>query len=149
VSYQCGGSAGPDHIGGTGGARGSSFTPRTAPTLSNIEVSTVKLSCTSDELDGFEAMDDAALTEVIRDALKKFRARDNEPAQDDLDNTTTRGVTGGPREGAKVAQDAAAATLRTYGLSESVIRESVRPHDTSAADRRAAERLIPGLGRLK
>ncbi len=109
----------------------------------------MRLSCTSDELDSFDQMDDADLAKLVRDSLKKFRARDNEAdAEDDLDNTTTRGVTGGPRNGAEVAKDTAD-TLRRCGLSESRIRETLHSNDTSAADRRAAERLIPGLDRLK
>jgi hypothetical protein len=119
--------------------------------LTNVEVMNVKLSCTADEIEEFEGLSDTDLAALIRASLKKFRARDNEPDAEDDDppaNATTTGVRGGPKEGSKVAQDAAA-TLRMYGLSESVIRESVHPHDTSAADRRGAARLIPGLDRLK
>jgi len=109
----------------------------------------VKLSCTSDEIESFEAMDDAELAALVRKSLGEFRGKragaeaEAEPdAEDDLENATTRGVTGGPREGERVAQDAAARATHDAAL---------KAHERNIADAertREMEQLIPGYGRL-
>jgi hypothetical protein len=96
----------------------------------------VKLSCTSDELDDLEGLDDAALAKVVRDALKGFRSgRDSRAGKDiDLIDATTSGVSGGPREGEKVTQDSA---LRRH---EQHVLQSERDREVAA--------IIPHYGRL-
>jgi hypothetical protein len=106
----------------------------------------VKLSCTSDEIESFEAMDDAELAALVRESLKAFRGKrsgaETEAQDDDLENATTRGVTGGPREGGRVAQDAAARATHDAAL---------KAHERNVADAeqtREIEKFIPGYGRL-
>ena len=97
----------------------------------------MKLSCTSDELDDLESLDDAALAKVVRDALKGFRGRDSARVSkdSDLSNVTTRGVTGGPREGERVTQDSALRRHEANVLQDEQDRE--------------IEKLIPSYRRLK
>ena len=45
----------------------------------------MKISLNNDELDDLEALDDAALAKVVRDALKGFRGRDSARVSKDND----------------------------------------------------------------
>lgn len=96
----------------------------------------MKLSCTSEELDDLEGLDDAALAKVVRDALKGFRGRDSRAGKDiDLIDATTSGVSGGPREGEKVTQDSALRRHEQHVIQDETDRE--------------IEKLIPNYRRLR
>jgi hypothetical protein len=131
------------------------------PTIFDARFLTMKMSLSAEELDEFDGMDDESLTKVIRDSLAKFRskrgAKDN-----DLDDADTGGLEHSGRSTGTletpasqrantntVAAADSAQRLREMGLSDRRIREIMNPSTTSAADRRAADKLIPGLGRLK
>lgn len=102
----------------------------------------MKISLSENELEQLTAMSDTDLASLIRARLAKFGGKESgsgaetetEGEDNDLDNTTTEGVTGGPREGEKVAQDSA---LRRH---EANVRQAERDRDI--------EKIIPGYNRL-
>ncbi len=106
----------------------------------------MKLSCTSDEIESFEAMDDAELATLVRQSLAKFRGKRSDTEADaednDLSDATTTGATGGPREGERVAQDAL--TRTTLDAARMAHERGLRQADRDSE----AEGLIPGYGRL-
>jgi hypothetical protein len=94
-----------------------------------------------------EALDDAALAKVVRDALAGFRkGRDTKPEGEDNEvepgAQTTRGATGGPREGARLSQDSAVRAAQDSALKrhEENVRQAERDHE--------AAQLIKGYDRL-
>lgn len=106
----------------------------------------MKISLNHDELSDLEALDDAALAKVVRDALKGFRGRDAKPEGEDNEveplAQTTRGVSGGPREGARLSQDSAVRAAQDGALKRH--EENVRQAER---DKEAAQ-LIKGYDRL-
>lgn len=108
----------------------------------------MKFSCTSDELEQMEGLGDTELAALIRKSLSEFRGKrsdadaEADAEDDDLSDATTTGATGGPREGARVAQDALARATHDAALKahERGVRQAARD--------REAEAIVPGINRL-
>ena len=106
----------------------------------------MKISLSHDELSDLEALDEGELAAVVRKALKEFRGKRSGTEGEDNElepgAQTTRGATGGPREGARLSQDSAVRAAQDSALKrhEENVRQAQR-------DREAAQ-LIKGYDRL-
>lgn len=108
----------------------------------------MKISLDATELSDLQALDDAALARVVRDALRKFSAgRDTKPEGEDNElepgAQTTRGASGGPREGARLSQDSA-----VRAAQDSALRRHEEHIQQDERDREI-EKLIPSYRRLR
>ena len=115
--------------------------------LTGIEVGfEMKISLSAEELDELSGLDDAALAKVVKDALKEFRGKRSGTEGEDNElepgAQTTRGATGGPREGARLSQDSAVRAAQDSALKRH--EENVRQAER---DREAAQ-FIKGYDRL-